>query len=265
MYFYRHNQSFLRGHDMPISSIAISDDGNFIASGQYGLPSMKNSSVVNLWDFNKKELLHTFEGMTENVNNLLFTNDLKFLIATDTSGLFVVWDIYNYETITAKRVSNNYQRGQQSITATLGTISVTNQNQQHANINCSKLSHKSSSTQQNSLINNPNQPCFINDLKILSIKNTPNSIHNIYTLLLTYDKKIYKWSFQFDVKYMEYIINQPILFNYPTNSVLKRGLTSISLNKNQNILCAGTDVGEIFIFNVTTQSYIQMFQVNQFT
>lgn len=231
---------------MPVSAIAVSRDGNFIATGQYGLPSMKNSSVVNLWDYTHKQLLHTFEGLTENVNNLLFTDDLKFLFATDTNGLFVAWDIYNYETIAAKRVSN--QSAANSIAPS--TNQVTN-----------SINSKHMRKQQASAINNPDVPCFISDLIILSIQNMHNSVHNTYTMLLAYDHKIYQWRLQFSVKHMEYVIDHPIEFTYPPSNVLKRDLTTIALNKNQTLLCAGTETGEIFIFDTEKKMFLQSFQV----
>ena len=37
----RHDQTFLRGHDMPISAIDVSSSGRFLASGQLGTVNAK--------------------------------------------------------------------------------------------------------------------------------------------------------------------------------------------------------------------------------
>lgn len=99
-----HNQALLKGHSAPISSINISDCGTMIASGQFGSGLMNNATIVNLWDLEKAQLIHTFTGLMYKVNKLVFTPDSKFLIAVDTNGLFIIWDTCTFETIFAKQL-----------------------------------------------------------------------------------------------------------------------------------------------------------------
>merc|ERR1712025_839890 len=75
-----------------------------IASGQHGSAMMKNASVVNLWDLEKTQLIHTFTGLMYSVHKVLFTPDSKFLIAVDLNGLFIIWDTRTFETIFAKQL-----------------------------------------------------------------------------------------------------------------------------------------------------------------
>ena len=60
----KHNQQFLRGHDMEISSIAISNSGQLIATGQLGTIFQKlPDAPVILWNYQKKEPIAVLKGM----------------------------------------------------------------------------------------------------------------------------------------------------------------------------------------------------------
>jgi len=49
---------FLRGHDMDISSLAVSRTGKYIASGQIGTKFAKNCEApIILWDFQNRKPL----------------------------------------------------------------------------------------------------------------------------------------------------------------------------------------------------------------
>jgi len=99
-----HNQVLLKGHDAAISSIAVSHCGTMIASGQKGSGLMKNAAVVNLWDFEGSQLIHTFTGLMYCAHRVLFTPDSRFLIAVDLNGLFIVWDTRTFETIFCRQL-----------------------------------------------------------------------------------------------------------------------------------------------------------------
>ncbi len=99
-----HNQILLKRHDTAISCMNVSKCGTMIASGQYGSKLLKNTAIVNLWDFNTLTLIHSFSGLLNKVNKIIFTPDSKFLIAIDLNGLFIVWDTKTFETIFAKQI-----------------------------------------------------------------------------------------------------------------------------------------------------------------
>ena len=85
----------------------MSKCGNYIASGQTGFGSLKYKSIVNLWDYNTKKLIHTFNDLNKKVIQVMFTPDSKFLICIDFDGLFIVWDVQNFDTIYAKKIQTN--------------------------------------------------------------------------------------------------------------------------------------------------------------
>jgi len=92
----QHNQSLLRRHSSSITCVAISECGTMMASGQVGM--------VNLWDFAKLRLIHSFAGLQHKAKSVLFSPDSRFLIVVDTKGLFLVWDTRSAETIFAKQL-----------------------------------------------------------------------------------------------------------------------------------------------------------------
>jgi len=92
----QHNQSLLRRHSSAITCLAISECGTLMASGQLGM--------VNLWDFEKLRLIHSFAGLQHKAKSVLFSPDSRFLIVVDTKGLFLVWDTRSAETIFAKQL-----------------------------------------------------------------------------------------------------------------------------------------------------------------
>jgi len=60
----KHKQQFLRGHDMEISAISISNSGRMIATGQLGTIFQKlPEAPVILWDYGKKEPLAVLKGI----------------------------------------------------------------------------------------------------------------------------------------------------------------------------------------------------------
>lgn len=60
-----HQQEFLRGHDMEITSMDISLSGNILASGQLGTIHQKGyGAPVIVWDMNSKMSIFTLPGHT---------------------------------------------------------------------------------------------------------------------------------------------------------------------------------------------------------
>ena len=89
----RNSQFFLRGHDNTISTLTISGDGFFIASGQFGAArTIANESPVILWNFDKKAPITQLDGLTTKVNKLDFSSDGNFLAGLGEDGSVIVWD-----------------------------------------------------------------------------------------------------------------------------------------------------------------------------
>lgn len=76
----KHQQDFLRGHDMEITAMAISSSGKYLATGQLGTIFQKTPEApVILWDLEAKTPLAVLKGITSKVKELRFSPDSKFL------------------------------------------------------------------------------------------------------------------------------------------------------------------------------------------
>ena len=63
---------------MPITALAISSSGRFVASGQVGTTNSKiPESPVILWDLANMKMLNVFRGLKNGVTNLSFSPDEK--------------------------------------------------------------------------------------------------------------------------------------------------------------------------------------------
>lgn len=86
-------QQFLRGHDMEISSIAISNSGSLIATGQRGTCFQKTPEApIILWNYESKKPLAVLKGMFECVNKLAFSPDEQFLAGIAQNNTFIIWN-----------------------------------------------------------------------------------------------------------------------------------------------------------------------------
>ncbi len=75
-----HSQKFLRGHDMPVCSIAVSPTGRLIASGQLGTKNYKgNASPIFLWNAHTCQRLGVLRGLAGGVTLIAFSTDEKYL------------------------------------------------------------------------------------------------------------------------------------------------------------------------------------------
>jgi WD40 repeat protein len=78
-----HDQKLMRGHDMPISALAISTSGNFIASGQEGTLKYKGlAAPIFVWDSATGSKLITLKGLSLRVTKISFSQDERFVCAT---------------------------------------------------------------------------------------------------------------------------------------------------------------------------------------
>lgn len=89
----KHQQDFLRGHDMEITAMAISFSGKLLATGQLGSIFQKTPEApVILWDFDSKEPLAVLKGITVGAKRLAFSPDEKFLACIGENNTFIIWD-----------------------------------------------------------------------------------------------------------------------------------------------------------------------------
>lgn len=89
----KHQQQFLRGHDMEISAIAVSKSGRLVATGQIGTVFQKlPDAPIILWNYETKEPIAVLKGMQVSVKKLAFSPDDRFLAALGENNTFIIWD-----------------------------------------------------------------------------------------------------------------------------------------------------------------------------
>lgn len=102
-----HKQTFVQGHDADISSIALSRDGKYIASGQLGSRRHAgNAAPVLVWSFESLKNVYVFQGLKYEVNKLSFSPDGRFLAAT-SRNVCVIWDMEVGELVASKSLRKN--------------------------------------------------------------------------------------------------------------------------------------------------------------
>lgn len=89
----KHKQEFLRGHDMEISTMTASNNGQLLATGQIGTVFQKNPEApVILWDLPNKQPLAVLKGLSIAAKTLRFSPDDRFLAAVGQSNTIIIWD-----------------------------------------------------------------------------------------------------------------------------------------------------------------------------
>lgn len=85
-------QEFLRGHDDEITSLALSNKGNLIASGQKG----DNSDLI-IWDFESRRILYQLYEHDYRIDILKFSQDDKLLYSSGNidDKKLIIWDTSN--------------------------------------------------------------------------------------------------------------------------------------------------------------------------
>ena len=78
---------------MEISAIAISNSGQFIATGQLGTIFQKlPDAPIILWNYERKEPVAVLKGMQVGVKKLAFSPDDRYLAALGDNNTFIIWD-----------------------------------------------------------------------------------------------------------------------------------------------------------------------------
>jgi WD40 repeat protein len=95
-----HDQKLLRGHDMPISAMAVSPSGSYIASGQEGTVKFKGrASPIFIWDSFTGQKLTTLKGLTVRVNAISFSLDERFVCGCGEDSMLYMWDCSSGEVV----------------------------------------------------------------------------------------------------------------------------------------------------------------------
>lgn len=99
----KHNQRFLKGHDMPISALAVSASGKYLATGQLGTIFAKiDDAPVILWDIAQARPINIFKGLRGGVRQLAFSPDDQFLAAYGDNNYFMIWSCRDFGLISSK-------------------------------------------------------------------------------------------------------------------------------------------------------------------
>ena len=89
----KHKQEFLRGHDMEISCITVSNNRRLMASGQLGTQFQRTAEApVILWNYETRKPIAVLKGMMECVEQLAFSPDDRYLAGVGRNNTFVIWD-----------------------------------------------------------------------------------------------------------------------------------------------------------------------------
>jgi len=101
------SQTYLRGHNQPIMSLAVSPSGRFAASGESG----KDSDVI-VWDLHSLSLLYRLSEHDHGVHHVSFSHDEKLLLSVsgvqDDGGKLIVWDVSSGMIVAQTRKSKHY-------------------------------------------------------------------------------------------------------------------------------------------------------------
>lgn len=82
----------LEGHTAFINSIAISPNGQLLASGS------DDKSVI-IWELQRRKVKLTLTGHSSKVNTVQITSDNKYVVSGDHSGEVIIWDIESGEIV----------------------------------------------------------------------------------------------------------------------------------------------------------------------
>ncbi|KAG6381337.1 WD40-repeat-containing domain protein [Boletus reticuloceps] len=82
----------LSGHTMSISSLKFSPDGNLLASSG-AFYHQAADKLVKIWDAYTGEILKTYEGHHEGINDVAWSSDGDFLASASDDKSIIIWDM----------------------------------------------------------------------------------------------------------------------------------------------------------------------------
>mmetsp|Transcript_6499 Transcript_6499/g.24427 ORF Transcript_6499/g.24427 Transcript_6499/m.24427 type:complete len:620 (-) Transcript_6499:219-2078(-) len=90
---------FLKGHNGPISCVAMSQTGRYVASGQSTHMGFKASVII--WDYESGQIVHKLQLHKVKVQSLAFSADEKYLLSIggEDDGNVTVWDVQSGKAI----------------------------------------------------------------------------------------------------------------------------------------------------------------------
>ena len=99
-------QHLLRAHDMPITSLDVSQSGALIASGQLGSRSGKGyAAPIFVWHIASGKRIAVLKGLSVRVNIVRISPDERFVFGAGEDCCYCVWELATGETICGNRTS----------------------------------------------------------------------------------------------------------------------------------------------------------------
>ncbi|BAY65252.1 protein kinase [Calothrix brevissima NIES-22] len=90
----------LKGHSNPVDSVAISPDGNTLASGSW-------DNTIKLWNLATGEQIRTFSGHSDTVNSVAFSPNGNTLASGSWDKTIKLWNLATGEQIRTLKVHSN--------------------------------------------------------------------------------------------------------------------------------------------------------------
>mmetsp|Transcript_3004 Transcript_3004/g.4402 ORF Transcript_3004/g.4402 Transcript_3004/m.4402 type:complete len:613 (+) Transcript_3004:164-2002(+) len=97
---------FLEGHNGPITCVAVSSSGKYIASGQKTHMGFK--AAIYIWDFEEKKMIHKMVLHKVKVQSLCFSPNEQYLLSIggQDDNNITIWDMESGKPICGKTSSN---------------------------------------------------------------------------------------------------------------------------------------------------------------
>ena len=107
-------QHQLKGHEAPISELAVSPFGTYIASAE--APNTGFPCLVLVWDWESKKILHKLNLHKDGVNAIAFSKDEKYMVtigSLDDRSRVIVWSLETGKALFCLAMGNQEVRGVQ--------------------------------------------------------------------------------------------------------------------------------------------------------